>query len=328
MKKAFVTGATGCVGRNLVDELLEDKWEVTVLHRRSSDLSKLAGCDVNFVEVDLHDVDSVRHALNDEVDALFHAAANVSHWSVNADEQWQDNVIGTRNLVAAALETKVKRFIYTSTAATDLARKPTRIHSGYIHSKKQADIEVCQGIEAGLDAVILQLGIVIGKYDYNNYSKIFRLLQQGRLRFSLPGIMVFSHARDVARGHILAYDEAPRGARYYFGGEQTSWHDIFVRMSRLLKIKPPFKPPPVWLISFVAYVMTSISYMTKKEPMLTPEAVFLLNCDKKDIDGFIQGEKEAASLGYRSASIDEALRDCHSWLQDQAQAYCLANVKD
>ncbi len=77
--KAYLTGGTGCVGRNLLDELLKNNWEVIVLHRRSSDLSKLDGCDVEFREVDLHWGHSVVKAISEPADALFHTAGNVSY---------------------------------------------------------------------------------------------------------------------------------------------------------------------------------------------------------------------------------------------------------
>ena len=118
--KAIVTGATGCVGRNLVDELLKDNWEVMVLHRKSSNVNRLKGLAIKLIEVDLHDFYSVINAIPEGFDAIFHAAGNVSHWPLEADIQYKDNVIATRNLVKVAELRKVKRFIFTSTGATFL----------------------------------------------------------------------------------------------------------------------------------------------------------------------------------------------------------------
>ena len=79
-KKACITGVTGCVGRNLVTVLEKaGDWEITAIHRRSSDLSRLKGCDVRLVEADLYDPDSVLRTLPEGVDALFHVAGNTSH---------------------------------------------------------------------------------------------------------------------------------------------------------------------------------------------------------------------------------------------------------
>ena len=116
-----MTGATGCVGRNLVNELLSDGWQVTALHRRSSDSldARLDGCDVRFQEVNLHDEASTIVArIREPADAIFHAAANTSHWPAQRQQQFMDNVVATRNLTKASLAAAVKRFIFTSTGAT------------------------------------------------------------------------------------------------------------------------------------------------------------------------------------------------------------------
>lgn len=314
--KAVITGATGCVGRNLVDALIGHGWEIVALHRKTSDLSRLAGCDLQCTEVDLLDLDSVRAAIPNATDAVFHVAANVSHWPLEAERQWQDNVIATRNLVQASLDKGVKRFIFTSTGAAARADQATRIRSGYILSKRQSELEVEQGIARGLDAVILRLPIVIGKYDYNNYARIFQELKSGKIQFALPGTLVFGHARDIAEGHLQAYVKAKRGEYYYFGGEQTSWYDVFVRISKLVGVKPPPKPFPLWVYYSVSYGMLWLSYLTRKEPLLTPELIYLVNASSNspDVVGFRRDEERAVSIGYHSAPLDEALLDCYAWL--------------
>jgi dihydroflavonol-4-reductase len=118
MKTAYLTGATGCIGRNLVNELQKDGWNIIVLHRKSSDLSKLDGCNVSFQEVDITDIDSVRKALSKPADVLFHLAANLSTYWGDADIQWKENVLATRNLTTVAMERGIGRFIFTSTGAT------------------------------------------------------------------------------------------------------------------------------------------------------------------------------------------------------------------
>ena len=171
--KAIVTGATGCVGRNLVDELLKDNWEVMVLHRKSSNVNRLKGLAIKLIEVDLHDFDSVINAIPEGFDAIFHAAGNVSHWPLEADIQYKDNVIATRNLVKVAELRKVKRFIFTSTGATFLhahksVAEANKINCDYIRTKLLSEFEVNDGIARGLDAVIIRPCIIMGKYDFSN----------------------------------------------------------------------------------------------------------------------------------------------------------------
>lgn len=319
--KAIVTGATGCVGRNIVDELLKNNWEVIILHRKSSNLSRLKGLKIDCIEVDLHDSDSVLNAIPAGVDAIFHAAGNVSHWHFEAEEQWKDNVLSTRNLVHAAQIRKVKKFIFTSTGATfKYANKPMseilNISSDYIRTKLLAELEVREGIKNGLEAVIIRPAIVLGKYDYNNYAQIFQRINEGKFLVVLPGIIAFNHATDVAQAHLKAFTHGKSGVAYYLFGNRTNWSDIYNQMAKIMNVKYRFKKTPVWILYILAYVMLGISYINRKRPLLTPQLVSLLN-SKEEKDPESEIPKTKMDLGYQPATIDEILNTCYSWMKKE-----------
>ncbi|NOY22777.1 MAG: NAD-dependent epimerase/dehydratase family protein, partial [Acidobacteria bacterium] len=73
--KAFVTGGTGFLGRHLVELLVENGWEITALHRKSSDTRPLQKAEITPVEGDITNIDSLRNAMPERLDAVFHAAA-------------------------------------------------------------------------------------------------------------------------------------------------------------------------------------------------------------------------------------------------------------
>lgn len=320
--KAYVTGATGCVGRNLVDELLKDKWDVIVLHRESSDLSRLKGCNVRFQPVDLYDLESVKRVLSESADAIFHVAGNVSHWPLEREQQYKDNVITTQNLVNAALEKPIGRFIFCSTGATgggqenySIAKTPEeadKIKNNYIRTKRLAEIVIEKAIDNGLNAIILKPIIIIGRYDYGNYSKIFKYLKTKRIKLCFPGNLSFCHAGDVARAHIQAYERGKKGEVYYLTGEYTSWYDVFCRIARLVGISPPLKPLPLWLYYVISFGMLQVSYITRKEPELTPDLITLVNCNNDFFE--MEKRKSTETLGYSSRPLDVALKDCYDWL--------------
>jgi nucleoside-diphosphate-sugar epimerase len=319
MKTAYVTGATGFLGRNLVNELIGQQWSVVVLHRKTSDLRKLKGCGVRFQEVDLHSLESVRSSISGQVDAIFHAAANTSHWSEDAPEQWKDNVLATRNLVKVALEKEVRRLIFTSTWATHPyedtdERAANRIDVPYIRTKRLSELEVYRGIEQGLDAVIMQPTVLIGAYDYNGYSQIFSLMQQRRpeVRMVLPGKITFCDARNVVRAHRVAFERGRRGEHYALGGTYTAWLDTYRRVAKLLGVTPPKRTTPLWLFFAAAYGSAAISRIFRHKPVLTPALVKLIK-GEPEIPAS-EKEKSRQHLGYEPASLDEMLRDCYEWM--------------
>ncbi|MEJ2630999.1 MAG: NAD-dependent epimerase/dehydratase family protein [Acidihalobacter sp.] len=319
VKHAYVTGATGCVGRNLVDVLQQAGWSITVLHRPSSDLSRLDGCDVAFQPVDLHSLESVRNAIPEGVDAIFHPAGNVSHWSAHADEQWKDNVLATRNLVEAALEKRVGRFIFTSTGAVMLYGEvdeatAKNIKQGYIRTKRLSELEVLKGVERGLDAVITRPIIVVGKYDYNNYARIFRMIKYDRLRIAMPGKIAFCHADDVARAHLSAYEKGRCGERYMLAGPYASWRDFFQEAARCMGMDVKIRAVPKPLFALMANAQEFIARFTHKEPELTSDVVFLL---QEVPESFFDAQRlSEQELGYRSASLPAMIKDCYDWLAE------------
>jgi nucleoside-diphosphate-sugar epimerase len=316
MKTAYVTGGTGCVGRNIISELLCEGWNVIAAHRKSSRVSRLDGLDIELREVDLHDLDSVRQSVPERIDVVFHAAANTSHWPLEETAQWRDNVLATRHLVRVALEKRVRRFVFTSTGATTpfagtSKEEAEQIPSAYVRTKRLSELEVHDGIRRGLDAVITQPAIVFGAYDYNSYSQIFTAMEAGQMGV-LPGTIEFCHARDVATAHIRAFEQGRTGQSYTLGGPSAAWLDVYCKIAALLNVPAPRAATPVWLLYAIAYPLLWSSYLTRKKPLITPQIVHLLK-----IGGTTAPEevlKSRNDLGYQSASIDQMIDDCYRWL--------------
>ena len=108
-KTAFVTGATGFVGLNLIQQLTELGWKVIALHRATSNLTYLQRFPVQRVESCVEDAASLERALPEGTDVVFHTAADLSFWSRHNARQTRTNIEGTRNVVAAALKRGVKK---------------------------------------------------------------------------------------------------------------------------------------------------------------------------------------------------------------------------
>ena len=317
MKLGYVTGATGCIGRNLVDELVRAGWDVVVLHRKSSDLSRLKGCPVRFQEVDLYDPASTRDGLQPNADAIFHVAGNTSHWAREAEQQWKDNVLTTRNLVEAALARRVKKLVFTSTGATLGAqgadeRLTLGIKNGYIRTKRLAELEIYKAMPRGLCAVLLHPIIVIGPYDYNGYGQLFPLLKSGKLKAAFPGRIAFCHAADVARAHIQAFEKGRSFESYVLGGTYTTWLDAFQRIARRMGCTPPSRVLSSLELKVSALAQSIASWFTAHKPEITPELVDLLH-DASDVS-FCEKRKARDELGYESRPLDSMIDDCYNWL--------------
>ena len=110
--RAFVTGATGFLGRRIVRRLIERGDDVVVLARDRARAEEAAALGAEIVEGDLGDVDAFADRLSG-CEVVYHAGARVvsgGEW----DLFLQANVVATEKLIDAAVAHGAKRFVYVS----------------------------------------------------------------------------------------------------------------------------------------------------------------------------------------------------------------------
>jgi len=117
--KALVTGGAGFIGSNVVRYLLDKGWEIRVLDNLSSGYKfNLDGLNVDFIEGDVCNPETAMTACKDR-DVVFHLAASVGRQRSIDNPQLDStiNLIGTVNVLEAMRKNKVKRIVYSSSAA-------------------------------------------------------------------------------------------------------------------------------------------------------------------------------------------------------------------
>ena len=286
MPHAFVTGATGFLGRHIVEQLVREDWTVCALHRPTSDTRHLKHPAIQPVPGDVLDPDSLVSALNQKTDVVFHVAASTNQWRRNNDHQEQVNVTGTRNVVQAALQHGNIRFVHTSSIAVygihhgiiteETPSNALERGSNYMRTKYLAEKEVEAGIREGLDAVYINPPHIMGRYDRHNWASLFQLIAVERLPGIPPGRGTFVHAPEVARTHINAVSRGRTGERYLLGGADASFLEIVQGIGKLLGKEVGNRTMPAWILQVVGRMSEWGSWFTRREPDLTPEKVQLV----------------------------------------------------
>ena len=318
-KLAFVTGATGFVGLNLVEELVAQGWRVIALHRAGSEMKYLQRMDAERVIGDIAYADSVRRAMPQGVDAVFHVAGDTNLWSRRNAAQDRINIDGTRNVVDAALERRARRFVHTSSiSAYGLQRgrldertpqlgKYSTVN--YNRSKHLAEEAVRAGVARGLDAVILNPGAILGRYDTRNYARLVSLVAAGRLPGVPPGALPFCHVREVAKAHVAAFEYGRKGENYLLGGTDASFVELVREIGAALGKPVPARPTPAWVLRLLGALGALRGALSGTEPTLTPDTVRQatreLTCDCS---------KAVRELGYRTVPLREMVGDCVTWM--------------
>jgi dihydroflavonol-4-reductase len=322
MRTAFVTGATGFVGLNLVQELRARGWDVTACHRASSNLDYVRRFGPRLVVADILDPGALLAAMPARPDAVFHLAASINFWRPRNAEQTQINVDGTRNVVEAALARKAARFIQMSSLAAwgpgdgDVIDESTPSRApghavNYYRTKWLAEQEVQRGIERGLSAVFINPANILGPYDPGTWSRAFRLVQQRRVPFIPPGEAPFCHVRQVVLATLSAMERGGIGERYLLAGTQASYREVFGIMCELLGQKR-LPVAPSWLLACLARGSEVLSRFSGEAPDITTDMARVLSIRYE-----VRSTKAESELGYAVVPLRTMVEDAFDWLRQE-----------
>lgn len=320
---AFVTGSTGFLGVTLAQELVQDGWEVVALHRPTSDLKELKKLSlIRYAVGDITDADSVLAGMPERVDAVFHTAGSVGFFDPSEDaRQHQINVVGTRNVVEAALKRKARRFIHTSTILTydysghqrlDESSPPNdNSKYSYISSKYQGDLEVVKGARKGLDTVILHPSVIFGAYDKTGWSQMFTEISRGlQVPLAPPGGANVCHMREIARAHVSAFHKGRTGEHYMLGGPDKTFREMIDAVAAMLEKPGPRFTAPAWLFTSLCRLDNITARWFGRKPMatLTEAEILCETC-------VCSSEKAVRELDYHPAEFETMLEDCYLWMK-------------
>jgi len=321
---SVVTGATGHLGNNLVRALLERGERVRALVYPADPIHPIAGLAAEQVQGDVRDLDSLLRAFTG-ADLVYHLASLITIMPSRTNLLYQVNVMGTRNVVEACLRSGVRRLVYTASIHAlvepphgtmideHFPFDPSRIATDYGRSKAQAALEVLDGVERGLDAVIASPTGIIGPYDFqpSEMGRFFLSFAQGRLPACVSGAYDFVDVRDVAAGLIAAAGRGRRRHNYILSGEQITMDRLMAVLSRASGVPAPRLRVPAALAKAIASFTCSYARMKGSRPLLTQESVSILSSNS-----CISHDKASRELGYHPRPIAETVGDTVRWFEE------------
>ncbi len=249
MRRAFVTGGSGFVGRNLIAALAEHGVEVRALARsgNAEEAVRLAGANTA-VRGDLDAVAVMSEAMRD-CDTVFHAAAKVDVWGDPADFH-RATVQGTQNVLDAAKSAGVKRFVHVSTEAVmaggppivdadetwPYPRKPAGL---YPLTKGLAEQRVVAANSPTLTTVAVRPPLIWGRGDTSVLPKIAEAVRRGQWMWFGGGhyLHATTHIANVVHGLLLAAEKG-RGGEIYFitDGAPPDFRDFMTAQLRAIGV--------------------------------------------------------------------------------------------
>jgi dihydroflavonol-4-reductase len=319
----LVTGATGLVGSAVVRALLRKGQHIRALVRPTSDRRNLAGLAIEIAEGSLEQPESLARAVTG-CRYVYHVAADYRLWVPDPEPMFRTNVVGTRDLMIAALEAGVERVVYTSSVATlglipegsadeETPSRAEDMIGPYKRSKFEAE-EVVRNLahDRGLPVVIANPSTPVGPGDLKPTPTGRMILEAARGQmpaFVDTGLNIV-HVDDVAEGHLAAAEKGRIGERYILGGENMSLAEILAQVSLAAGRRAPSLRLPHGMLYPVAVGAELAARLTGREPLITLDGVRM---SRKKM--FFSSEKASRELGYRPRPAREAIVDAVSWFR-------------
>jgi len=324
--KCFVTGATGFIGNRLVEQLLSDNNEVHVLVRSAKKLEVPASQKLFVFEGGLENTEAINRAISG-CDVVYHLAAYANIWSRDKTLAYVTNFIGTQNILEAALKNKIKKVVFTSSAATlppsnknELVDESVLVSESYTTdyeiTKRQAELLCFEYCQKGLDVVVVNPTRLYGPGLLNKSNSVTIMIKKylnGTWHF-IPGSGKqtgnYVFIDDVVEGHILAMKRGVPGEKYILGGSNVSFNDFF-KILKSVSTKNRFMIHiPFSLMLFFSKFELFMAEHVGKPPLITPAWVRRYNQNR-----LLSSQKAIRQLGYRITPLEEGFQKTLEWLK-------------
>jgi dihydroflavonol-4-reductase len=317
--KVFLTGATGFIGGEVARQLRARGDDVVCLVRSPEKAGRLEELGCELVAGDLSSRDALRAGM-EGCEAAIHGAAvyEVGIPQSQHRAMYEANVIGTENVLRAALDAKLGKVVYISTVGAFGNTKGKVVDESYEHSgasftsyyeetKLEAHRVAKRLIaEEQLPCVIVQPGGVYGPEDHSPLGRQMNQFLAGRMPLIAFPDLGFNmvHVDDVAAGVLLALDKGKAGEAYVLGGQITTMRELIQTLARVAGKKAPSRALPTGLMKAMTPVGPLVGKLMGQGPNLRE-----LISSADDVTFWAKHDKAMAELGYSPRGLEQGLRD-------------------
>jgi len=316
----LVTGATGFLGAELIHQLTAQQLEVRALKRNGSTIPDLLQNNslVKWYTADINDPETLADAF-ENITQVYHCAAFISFDPKDKAKLLHVNIEGTSNIVNLCTDLQIRLVHVSSIAALGNAKKGEQITEkdfweydpkvhAYAISKYEGEMEVWRGIAEGLDAVIVNPAVIIGKNaGFEGSGAIFKLVKEG-LKFYTDGATGIVDVTDVAKSMIALMKSNISGERFTLSADNLNYKDFFAEIAKGFGIKAPSTEAKPWMLGLAWRAAKLASIFSGKAPALTRDAArssFNLS--------YYSNQKIKSAIGIEFKPLKESIKEvCES----------------
>lgn len=318
----FVTGGTGHLGHSLLPLLISSGYRVRALTRRPHSHPWLHDLGVEVIAGDVENEALIYEAIQG-CQHVVHAAGLFSFWGKQQQFE-RTNVLGSANVMTAALRSGIEKFIHISTVVVVGSPLPGRIVDEthptapvdpYQRSKlKGEQLALKHYREHGLPVVVLRPGAFYGPHSRYAFNRLFiedplkgiRIQVHGGKRITFP-----VYIGDVATGIRSALLKGNSGEVYNLCGETLTHREANRIVSEEANISKFRFNVPGWSMVALAHAWTALSEYTRVEPY------YPLNMRSYVFNNWrVTSEKAARELDFKPISFREGVRCTLKWYRE------------
>ncbi len=323
--KILVTGGTGFTGKALVRRLLKDGHHVIALDfQEGLKTQELRDWGAEVVIGTVTDKAVVDRCMTG-VDIVHHLAAAFRQLNVPNSYYWDVNVEGTKNVLAAALREKVKKFVYCSTCGVHGnvehppgdENAPINAADYYQQTKYEAEPIVRQYQEKGMATTILRPAAIYGPGDPERFFMIFKRVNKGLFPMFGNGKTLYHplYIDHLIDAHVLAQEPGRGdGEAYLIADEQYVEIETLVKKTAdALGVSVKIPHLPIWPVIIVGHICEKVCTPLKITPPIFPRRVDWYRQNRA-----FSIDKAKRDLGYHpQISLDEGLRRTAAWYKQE-----------
>lgn len=333
----LVTGGTGLVGSHLLYKLVESGKKVKAIYRTKekiaaaknvfsyyiSDFENLFS-KIEWIEASLNDIPNLERAF-EHVTHVYHCAAFISFDTKDYHKLRRVNIEGTANIVNLCISYKVEKLCYVSSIATigkeensqliteETHWNPEAEQSVYSITKYGAEMEVWRGTQEGLDAIVVNPGVIIGPgfWRGGGSGSLIKMVYKGVSRYT-KGVVGYVDVMDVVNPMIQLMESDITNERYILVSENLSYQDFFTKTATYLNVQAPKKLASKTLLSIAWRLDWLRSFVLNKRRRLFKQTTKTITTK-----AYFSNKKVTDALNYNFKTIDESLAEtCQFFLKE------------
>lgn len=320
----LVTGGTGIVGSHLLLLLSKKKQPIVATYRDDTKIAPISAFfklhkaeesfkNIEWKKADITDVFTMEKIFNG-IEYVYHCAAFVSFEVHHRNKLTKINTEGTANIVNLSIKNKVKKIAYVSSVSALGEENSDNIitennpwnneknHSYYAYSKYGAELEIWRGTQEGLPAVIINPGLILTPFFWDQSSgEFFRKIEKA-LPFYPIGQTGFVTAEDVAFTLNALMESSIENERYILVAENITYKNIFGKIATAIQGKKPKLPLKKSLLFVIYFLDKIISFLGIRKSFMSLPLIDSM-CSQRIFDG----SKITRHLPFKYQNISESV---------------------